>query len=417
MALFKRHADAARNAGLIRVRIEDERLDPAFITVEGRKLLNFGSCAYLGLNMDERLRRAAAQAVSNFGTVYSSSAVYTSLGLYNDLEDRLAKIIDAPLIVAATTSIAHLAALPALVGVGDAVLVDNNAHASLHLATRVLASEGIPILPVRHNDISDLEEQIASLSERHRHIWYVADGVYSMVGDTAPVAELDRLLQSHSNLYMYLDDAHGFGWKGTYGRGWVLSHMDWHPRLVLALSLAKSWGAGGAVLAFGDEQMAEHVLTVGGTLTFSGPLHPAELGAAVAVADIHLSDEHAERQAQFLRQIDLVGSSLAEARLPVAGFHQTPLWLVTVGSFARAVELCRQLKERGFYTNIAGFPAVPNNQSGIRLTNTLNHSEEQILSLVANLAELVPRIIGETEIEIDLTQIEAPAPADTRESS
>ena len=63
MALFKRHADAAREAGLVRVRIDDEHLDPAFITVAGNRLVNFGSCAYLGLNMDPRLRDAAASAI------------------------------------------------------------------------------------------------------------------------------------------------------------------------------------------------------------------------------------------------------------------------------------------------------------------------------------------------------------------
>lgn len=407
MALFKRHIDAGREAGLIRVRIEDENLDPAFITVAGNRLVNFGSCAYLGLNMDPRLRDAAASAIRNYGTVYSSSTVYTSVGLYTDLEQKLQKIIGAPLIVASTTTTAHLAALPSLVGSGDAVLVDNNAHASVHLATRVLASEGIPVLPVKHNDLGDLEATLREQSDRHRHIWYLADGVYSMVGDVAPVSGLQALLERFSNLYIYIDDAHGFGWKGLHGSGWVLSQMAWHPRLVLSFSLAKSWGSGGAVLAFGDEEMADRVLTVGGTLTFSGPLHPGELGASVAIADIHLSQEHAERQAEFLRQIDLVRDSLIAANLPVASLDQTPLWLVTVGTFGRALELCRRMKERGFFTNLAAFPAVPLSQSGIRFTNTLYHSDDQILDLVGNLSELVPEIAGETTIEVDLTQVEA----------
>lgn len=406
MALFKRHADAAREAGLVRVRIEDEHLDPAFITVARNRLINFGSCAYLGFNMDPRLRDAAASAIQNYGTVYSSSAVYTSVGLYTELEQRLQKIIGAPLIVASTTTTAHLAALPSLVGSGDAVLVDNYAHASVHLATRVLASEGIPILPVKHNDLADLEATLLEQADRYRHIWYLADGVYSMAGDVAPVHGLGALLERFSNLYMYIDDAHGFGWKGLHGSGWVLSEMAWHPRLVLSLSLAKSWGSGGAVLAFGDEELAVRVLTVGGTLTFSGPLHPAELGASVAIADIHLSQEHVERQAAFLRQIDLVRESLIKARLPVASLDQTPLWLVTVGTFGRALELCSRMKKRGFFTNLAAFPAVPLSQSGIRFTNTLHHSDEQIMELVGNLAELVPEIAGETAIEIDLSQLE-----------
>ena len=407
MAIFRRNVETARAAGILRLRIEDEQLDPAFITLDEQRLINFGSCAYMGLNMDPRLRAGAAAAVNSFGTVFSSSAVYTSVGLYTELEERLQKIIGAPLLVTSTTTLSHLAALPTLIGEGDVVLVDNNAHASVHLATRVLASDGIPILPVKHNDLADLESQVSLLSERYRRIWYLADGVYSMVGDGAPVAGLRDLLDRFPTLFMYIDDAHGFGWKGDHGSGWILDGMSWHPRLVLAFSLAKSWGSGGAVLAFGDEEMAAKVENVGGTLTFSGPLHPAELGASVAVADIHLSWEHAERQDAFSRQIDFVAKTLADARLPVASFERTPLWLITVGNFRRTVELCRRLQGRGFFANLACFPAVPLNQNGIRFTNTLNHSNEQIRDFIGNVAELLDELGGGTDIEIDLTQIEA----------
>lgn len=417
MSLFKRHIDAGVASGLIHVRIDDEHLDPAFITVDGEKLVNFGSCAYLGLNMDPRLRAAATKAVTGLGTVYSSSAVYTSVGLYTELEERLRKIIGASVIVASTTTIAHLGALPSLVGEGDAVLVDNSAHASLHLASRVLASEGIPILPVAHNDLVDLERQLSDLSDRHRHVWYLGDGVYSMFGDVAPVSGLRGLLDAYPNFYIYIDDAHGFGWKGKHGRGWILSEMPWHPRMVLAFSLAKSWGSGGAALAFPDEETAMRVRAVGGTFTFSGPLHPAELGAGIAVADIHLSQEHVERQTEFIRQIDLVTKSLHAARLPIVSYDQTPLWFVTVGTFSRALELCQRLKSRGFFTNLASFPAVPLHQSGIRFTNTLNHSDDQILELVGHLAELVPEIAGETQIEIDLTALETAPPSQERQET
>jgi 7-keto-8-aminopelargonate synthetase-like enzyme len=389
------------------VRIEDEQLDPAYITLEGQRLVNFGSCAYLGLNMDQRLRDAASDGVQRYGSVFSSSTVYTSVGLYTELEEKLRSIIGATVIVASTTTLAHLAALPTLVGSGDAVLVDNNAHASLHLTTKVLASEGIPVLPVRHNDVADLERQLAALAAQHRNLWYLADGVYSMFGDVAPVPELMALLDRYEQLHLYFDDAHGFGWKGLHGRGWVLDEAAWHPRMIVAVSLAKSWGSGGALLAFGDEEMAARVLTVGNTLVFSGPLHPAELSASIAAADIHLSEEHGERQAAFLRQIDLVDQALKETGLPVAAYFPTPLWFITVGTMSRAAELGRRLKERGFFTNYSSFPAVPLNQSGVRFTHTLNHTDAQILELIDHLAELVPQIRRETEIEIDLNALES----------
>lgn len=404
LSLFERYVIAARQAGLVRVRIEDYDLDAAYITVEGRRLLNFGSCAYLGLNTDVRLKEAAKSAIDRFGTVYSSSAVYTSVGLYTDLEQRLHQIIGAPVVVATTTTLAHLAAIPTLIGQDDAVFVDTQAHASVQLAAKVVASVGIPVLSMPHNDMAVLEEMLVREAPRYRHIWFLADGIYSMFGDAAPVADYERLLEQFTNLFIYVDDAHGFGWKGRNGSGWILGHMRWHPRLVLAFSLAKSWGSGGAALAFPTEEMATRVLSVGSTFTFSGPLHPAELGASVAAADIHLSGEHRDRQAALIRQIDVVQAAIDDAELPVMPTDATPLWFVKVGSFSRATELCRRMMARGFFLNIAGFPAVPMRQSGVRFTNTLYHSDRQILAMIEALRTELAFMQRKSEIVIDLTE-------------
>ena len=402
MSLWERYATAAQQAGLVRVRIEDHDLDATYITVNDRKLVNFGSCAYLGLNTDHRLKAGAKAAVDAYGTVYSSSAVYTSVELYTELEQKLAQIIGAPTIVATTTTLAHLAAIPTLIGEPDAVLVDSQAHASVHLATRVVASDGIPVMSVPHNDMVALEQMLDQVADRYRNVWFLADGIYSMFGDAIPVADLARLLDKFENLYLYIDDAHGFGWKGPAGNGWVLGQMGWHPRLVLAFSLAKSWGSGGAALAFPNEEMAARVLSVGSTFTFSGPLHPAELGASVAAADIHLSPEHAERQAALLAQIDLVDLALRQAELPIMPTDATPLWFVRVGSFSRAAELGKRMMRQGFYLNLAAFPAVPMRQSGLRFTNTLFHSDDQILSMIEALRAELPKVGTELEVEISI---------------
>lgn len=403
MSLFERHAHAAEQLGLTRIRVEDQQLDARYITVDGRRLLNFGSCAYLGLNTDPRLKRGAKSAIDAFGAVFSSSAVYTSISLYTDLEARLERIVGSPVIVATTTTLAHLATLPTVIGEADAVLVDSQAHASVHLASRVLASDGIPVISVPHNDMQALEDKLEEVSDRYRHVWYLADGIYSMFGDALPVKELERLLEKFPNLWAYVDDAHGFGWKGRFGRGWVLDLMPHHPRLILAFSLAKSWGSGGSALAFPNEQMAARVLSVGSTFTFSGPLHPAELGASVAAADIVLSEEHSQRQGALLKQIELVANAARDAGLPLMATDATPLWFVKVGSFGRAADLGQRLMKRGFYLNIGGFPAVPNRLSGLRFTNTLFHTDDQILSLIEALRTELPQVGVELDSEIEVT--------------
>lgn len=379
-------------------------LDGAWLTIKGQRVLNFGSCAYLGLNTDRRLKSAAIEAIERFGPVFSSSTAYTSVDLYTDLEAKLRKIFDTPVIVPTTTTLGHLAALPVLIGHGDVVLVDSQAHSSVHLATQILMAEGITVIAVPHSDLPVLEAAIQQQSERHRHVWFVGDGVYSMFGDGAPVREIMNLVDRIPNAFAYFDDAHGVGWKGSNGRGWVLDTVPWHPRLVIAASLAKSFGAGGAVLAFPNEAMAERVQIAGGTMTFSGPVHPAELGAAVAACEIHLSKELAARQAVLAQQIELVRSSLLEAGLPVANTEATPLWFIKVGGTRQALEVAQRMLDYGFYLNFAAFPAVPVGQGGLRFTHTLYHTPEQIQSMIEALSASVRAAVGRTEIVIDLTK-------------
>ena len=397
-------------AGVIRIRVDDQAAEGDSITVDGRPLVNFGSCAYLGLNVDPRLKQGAIEAIERFGPVFSSSTAYTSVDLYTELEDRLEKMFGAGhVVLPTTTTLGHLAALPVLVSPDDMVLVDNRSHASVHLATDVLRGRGVPVSDLPHNDMTSLEQALKKASdEGFRRIWYLADGIYSMYGDVAPIHDIVDLMDRFALLHVYLDDAHGFGWQGLHGRGYVLDQVPLHDRMVIAVSLAKSFGTGGAALLFADPDAAHRVWLTGGTLTFSGPIHPAELGAAVVAADIHLSEEHQERQARLLSQIELVGRLLTDHQLPVMALDRSPIWFIRLGRHDQAIELTKRLMADGFYVNTSAFPAVPRGYGGIRFTHTLYQSEDQIGSLIESMAQHVPDILAEPEVVIDLTEVNAP---------
>ena len=211
LKVFERFVASAHDAGLVRMRVDDDVLDGDSITVDGRKLTNFGSCAYNGLNTDPRLKRAAIEAIERFGPVFSSSTAYTSVDLYTELELRLERMFEASVIVPTTTTLGHLSCLPLVTGPGSAVLIDSQAHSSVHLATQVLKSTGIDVTPLPHNDEGALEQAVSSACRQHDRVWYLADGVYSMLGDIAPVATIARLLDEYPNLWVYVDDAHGIG--------------------------------------------------------------------------------------------------------------------------------------------------------------------------------------------------------------
>lgn len=410
MRLHQRNWDKTADTGLIGVRFSDVG-DGSTITVDGREIVNFGNCSYLGLSVDERIKRGAIEATERFGPHYSSSQMYSAVDLYSELEELLVRMTDAPaLVLPPTTTLGHLACLPTLIGEGDAVVLDAHSHASLQLTMQVLSGRGIPVRPVPHNDLGMLESTVAALTSQHRHVWYVADGVYSMFGDLAPIRAITELVAGHDNLYAYLDDAHGFSWLGVHGRGYVLSSMDLNERTVVAAGTGKSFGTGGAALFFGDTDLATTVRRVGGPMTFSGPIHPPTLGASIASAHIHLSEEHYRLRSRILDQIQLVATLLAEHGLPAISWSQTPIWMIRVGDVDRTLELGRRLLEEGFFVNVSGFPAVPVGMAGLRFTHTLNNSDHQITEMIERMAHHYRIVVGEPDAVVDLAEMEKAIP-------
>jgi len=402
LQLVKAQMDLAIRGGLIRLRVEEQAPTGESITIDGRELINFGSCAYLGLNVDDRLKAGAIAAIERFGPVFSSSTAYTSIDLYSDLEDRLERIFGGTILVPTTTTLGHLSVLPVLVGPGDLVLLDHQVHASVQLTAHALRGLGAHVRHLPHNDVHALNSVLAESASKHHKVWYLADGIYSMYGDTAPVTDIMELVDTYRNLHVYFDDAHGVGWRGEHGKGHVLSQVPLHERMIVIGSLAKSWGAGGSVLVLPDGEMAEQVLLAGATFTFSGPLHPAELGAAVAAADIHLSPERDERERRLLEGIDYVRDRLAEAQLPAMSLERTPVWFVRVGAPENAVELVRRVMADGFYPNVSGFPAVPWGMDGIRFTNTLYQNSDHLEGFMDSLVRHVPGLVVPMDTDIDL---------------
>ncbi|NNC40187.1 MAG: aminotransferase class I/II-fold pyridoxal phosphate-dependent enzyme [Acidimicrobiia bacterium] len=402
-AMHRRLFQHGVDAGIIRVQLEDERLEGPHITVQGRRVINFGTCSYLGLGLDRRLIEAATTAIDRYGVTHSSSSVYTSLPLYGELEEGLGEMVGGHVLITPSTTLGHLNALPVLVDDDSLVLIDTQAHASLILATQVLSSNGAEIRFLPHNDMDAVERAIAETS-RDRSVWYLADSVYSMFGDIAPLGRIANLLDHHRNLWVYLDDAHGFSWAGPHGGGTVLDHMPFHERLIVALSLSKSFGAGGGAIAFPNEDIGERVRLLGGPLTFGGPLQTPELGAGVASVAIHLSDEHAEMSARLRSRIDHVRTTAASLGLPVVDQSSTPIWFVKIGDVAHTTEITRRMISDGFYVNPSTFPAVPMGAAGIRFTHTLLHTETHVEQMLTRLALHRADLVDDPEhVVIDIT--------------
>jgi 7-keto-8-aminopelargonate synthetase-like enzyme len=381
--------------GMLHNHVEDASLDGRHVTIDGRRLVNFGSCSYLGLETHPRLKAAVADAVARFGTQFSSSRGYVSAPLYREVEADLADLFGRPVIVTPSTSMGHIATMPTLIGSRDVLLLDHQVHHSVQTAAKLVQAGGARVELVPHNDLRTLERRLEQYRSTHRRVWYAADGLYSMYADFLPAAELDELAARHDNLWLYVDDAHAASWTGRHGRGYALEHLaaGTLERTVVAASLNKSFAAAGGAIAFPDEESRRRVMTVGGPLVFSGPVQPPMLGAILASARLHRTPEVADRQQLLRSRIRLFNHLAAEAGLPVVSPSEAPIRCVGAGVAAVAYRLTERLRGEGFSINTAVFPAVPARRSGARVTLTAHHTEDDVAGLVSALAEHLPAAI------------------------
>jgi 7-keto-8-aminopelargonate synthetase-like enzyme len=350
------------------------------VEMGGRMLYNFGCCSYMGLELHRELREAAIAATNEYGTQFSFSRAYLECALYQELEANLERMAGRPVLVAPSTTLAHIAALPVLVKDNDAVLIDQFAHASLHTASELLRE--VPVHLVRHSRLDQVDQLVRDLSPQHEGIWLIIDGLYSMFGDFAPFHELASLLERYPQLHLYIDDAHSTGWLGKHGRGAALTHLGSHDRVVVALSLNKAFASAGGALVLPNPALKTRIRRCGGPMLFSGPIQPPMLGAAVASAKFHLAAEHASLQVELLSRIDYTLAAADTAGLPLATKHRTPIFFVEHGSVNEVTDAVREFLEEGFYVCPSAFPAVPMNRPGIRFTISLHNALEDIDALI-----------------------------------
>ena len=376
----------AKAEGIVHLRAEDKQLTGRWLTVGGKACCHFGNTGYLGLAQNNRIKLGAMQALLRYGTQFPLSKTYISHPLYEELEEKLQLLFKNPVIITKNSTLGHLAVIPTVVRDEDAVILDHQVHWSVQNAAQLLKVRGIPVQLVRHNNLEMLESLIQKLASKVSKIWYMADGVYSMYGDYAPVKELLALSEKYPQLYLYFDDVHGMSWRGKNGMGYVLSQMQTLPEHVLVFgTLSKSFGASGSVLVCSNQKFYNKIKNFGGPLTFSAQLEPSALGAAIASANIHLSDEIYHLQEALNTRIAYFNQQLVEAHLPLIARNSSPVFYIGTGLPATGYYLVKRLMEAGIYVNLGLFPAVPAKNTGLRITLSNHNAFDDIDHLVEQL--------------------------------
>lgn len=354
--------------------------------IDNRQLVNFGTCGYLGLETDQRLKDRAAEYVQRYGTQFSISRAYVINHEVKKLEGMLERIFDGrKTLVFSSTTLTHIGVLPIVIDPTDAIILDQQSHFSIQNAANLMATKGVPIEMIRHSNLEMLEKTIKRLGDKYTKIWYMIDGVYSMYGDLPPIEELNRLCEKYPQFHLYIDDAHGIGWTGRNGCGYVFDRIKDNGKTILISTLAKGFGSTGGIAVFPDQETYDKVFLFGGPLGYSHPLPPAVLGASIAAAEIMLSDEIYFLQDKLREKMDYCNSLLDEGDYPVMSDPNTPIYFVGSGQPNVGYNLNNRLIQDGFYVNLAIFPAVSMKNTGLRFTITEHVSKRDIYNFVQAL--------------------------------
>ncbi len=374
----------SKKNGIIHLHAEDETLDGHSLTFKGQQVLHFGTCGYLGLEHHPLVKQGAIEAIQRYGTQFPMSRTYVSNPLYAELEHLIRSMYHVPAVISKNCTLAHLTTIPSIIGQSDLIILDHQVHASVQEAVKRMLGQGVAVEMIRHNNLEMLENYILKHRSKYDRIWYMADGVYSMYGDFAPIKELIALADKYEQLYLYIDDAHGMSWAGKHGTGYVMSQMNdrLYRKMVLTANLGKAFGACGGLSLLPNEEWYNKVNNFGGPLTFSVQIEPATLGAAIASAKIHLSTEITYLQEELQQKIAYFNVLLKNTTLPLVHVSNSPIFFIGTGTMEMGNYLVQLLLKDGIYVNLATFPAVPAKNIGIRITISVNNTYHDIDELV-----------------------------------
>ena len=375
---------------------EEKSFNGEKFTIQGKELINFGTCGYLGLETHPELIANSIALTKKFGTQLSMSWAYIRPTYIQELEELMSQIFDGNKVICYTsTSNAHISVIATIIKSNELVILDQQVHFSVQFPCKNTKLQGTEVKMVRHSDYGMLEEMIRENYNKFNRIWYMADGVYSMHGYLPDTDVLKSLLYKYPKFHLYFDDAHGMSWSGKNGAGYIYDRLGVSERIVIISTLAKGFGCVGGTAILADSEMYRKIDIFGGPLSYSHPLSPANVGAAIASAKIHLSQDIYKYQSELRDLMDYMNLKLEEKNLTNISSPNSPIYFIGGGLNKVTRNFVHRILEEGVYVNTATFPVVPNDKSGLRFTLTRHNTKSDIDLLTDLLAFHLPKAIEE----------------------
>jgi 8-amino-7-oxononanoate synthase len=350
--------------------------------IQGRPTILCGTNNYLGLTFDADCMAAAQQAITDFGTGTTGSRIANgSYGCHKALEEDLADFYGKKHCMVFTTGYqANLGAISTLAGPNDFLIIDADSHASIYDACRLGSAT---VIRFKHNDPADLDKRLTRLANEPGNKIIIVEGIYSMLGDHAPLKEFVAVKKKHG-AYLLVDEAHSMGVIGATGRG-VLEHegVDDDVDFVTG-TFSKSMGAIGGFLVSSHDDF--DILRVAcRPYMFTASLPPSIVGSVrQALATLRAKPELMKK---LWSNVDTLYGGLQEAGFRL-GAQKGPVVAVYLSDPARAGLAWHMLLQRGVYVNLALPPATPSGTALLRCSVCAAHSTEQLERVVAALVEV-----------------------------
>jgi len=363
--------------------VTDEILSATEAVVNGRKVILAGTNNYLGLSFDPRCIRAAQEAAGKWGTGTTGSRLANGTFIEHQmLESELAAFYGVNHAITFTTGFAATMGMCAtLVGPGEVLLLDADSHASIYAGAQLSGAE---IIRFKHNDPEDLAKRLRRLGERASQTLIVVEGIYSMLGDVAPLQEIVAAKREYGG-WLFVDEAHSMGVLGTHGRGAVEAAGVEGEVDFIAGTFSKSLGATGGYCVSQHPEL-ETVRYCIRAYIFTASSSPMVVASTRKALQILRSEPELRRRLRD--NANRLYSGLRALGLPL-GPSPSPVVAVALDDRSRAINCWSALLDAGVYANLVVPPASPSTNFLLRNSVSAAHSSAQIDAIIAAYAGLV----------------------------
>lgn len=360
----------------------DEIISPTEAMINGRHTILAGTNNYLGLTFDPDCVAAGQEALARLGTGTTGSRMANgNYSGHRALERELAEFYGYPYaMVFSTGYAANLGVLSALLGPDDAVLLDADAHASLYDGASMTQAG---IYRFKHNDPGSLDKRLSRLKDRAARTLVVIEGLYSVLGDTAPLEEFVAVKQRHSALLM-VDEAHSLGVYGEHGRGVVESSGTQDQVDFVVGTFSKSLASTGG-FCVSPHQELELFQYASRPYMFTASPCPSVI--ATTRAALKALRSRPELKTRLWRNAERLYNALKESNLRL-GPELSPVVAIRLEDRGLALNAWQRLLESGIYCNLMLPPAAPEGGSVLRFSLSAAHTDEQIDTLIARITAL-----------------------------